>query len=287
MTDERAMGEGRTADVLALDDRRAVKLFSPDASRESVEREAANARAAYDAGAPTPAVHEVVERDGRFGVVFERVDGTLLADRLRARPWRVRSLARSFADCHAAVHDATVSDLPPLRDRLRRRIEAASIAPELRNSALSRLDSLPDGVSPSDQRERTDGSSERSSDGARLCHGDFHPENVMVADGDLTVIDWRDATAGHPVADLARTDLVLRLAAAADGPLRRLLVAGFRRAYRRRYRRTTGVDADAVEAWTLPVAVARLTEGVPGEADRLRALVAERSRSEDPDIFNR
>ncbi len=43
-------------------------------------------------------------------------------------------------------------------------------------------------------------------DGDRLCHGDLHPENVMVdEEGELMVIDWLTAGKGCLEADLART----------------------------------------------------------------------------------
>jgi len=51
-------------------------------------------------------------------------------------------------------------------------------------------------------------------DGDRLCHGDFHPINVL---GDLAqplVIDWLDAARGAPAADACRSYLLLRLHAA-------------------------------------------------------------------------
>jgi aminoglycoside phosphotransferase (APT) family kinase protein len=46
----------------------------------------------------------------------------------------------------------------------------------------------------------------------RLLHFDYHPLNVLAADGQLSaVIDWTNAFAGDPRADFARTASVLRL----------------------------------------------------------------------------
>lgn len=43
-----------------------------------------------------------------------------------------------------------------------------------------------------------------------LCHGDFHPENIMVEkEGNYRVIDWIDAYNGPPLSDVARTYYLL------------------------------------------------------------------------------
>jgi aminoglycoside phosphotransferase (APT) family kinase protein len=47
-------------------------------------------------------------------------------------------------------------------------------------------------------------------DGDRLCHGDYHPGNVLQAAGRIAVIDWGAATRGAPETDHARALLLLR-----------------------------------------------------------------------------
>ena len=50
--------------------------------------------------------------------------------------------------------------------------------------------------------------------GDRLCHGDFHPLNILGDTLDPVVIDWLDARRGDPVADVCRSYLLLKLHAA-------------------------------------------------------------------------
>ena len=46
----------------------------------------------------------------------------------------------------------------------------------------------------------------------RVCHGDFVPSNVIVADdGELYLCDWAHVTSGDPVVDAAQTYLLLKL----------------------------------------------------------------------------
>ena len=45
-----------------------------------------------------------------------------------------------------------------------------------------------------------------------ICHGDFHPLNVLVRNGEVTgVLDWSDAIAGDPALDVACTMLLMRV----------------------------------------------------------------------------
>jgi aminoglycoside phosphotransferase (APT) family kinase protein len=87
-----------------------------------------------------------------------------------------------------------------------------------------------------------------------VCHGDFHPLNVMVDGASAAVIDWTDAGLGPREADVARTVLLLSVAAvAASGRLERaaLTVAGPRlaRRYRRRYEQGAPLHERRMASW--------------------------------------
>ena len=79
-------------------------------------------------------------------------------------------------------------------------------------------------------------------DGDRLCHGDFHPGNCIIGDDGMRVIDWPNAYAGDPDADVARTLLTLRVGDPPEGTMgimraliwvgRRIMIAYYQRGYR-------------------------------------------------------
>ena len=91
-------------------------------------------------------------------------------------------------------------------------------------------------------------------DGDFLCHGDFHPDNVMMTSGDPVLIDWPGAKKEIPAADSAQTLIVLMTATLpAHIPLhkRLLMNAGpalFTYTYRQHYHRITQVLEDYVRA---------------------------------------
>ena len=112
-------------------------------------------------------------------------------------------------------------------------------------------------------------------DGDRLCHGDFHPANVLdAADGPM-VIDWTLAARGDPAADVARTRLLLLGGAVPDyAPLlaRKLDRLGRRMlfgAYLHGYRRARALDLTLVRRWEHVCTVARLAEGIDAEREAL------------------
>jgi aminoglycoside phosphotransferase (APT) family kinase protein len=261
------VGRGRTADVLAFGDGRVVKLLHPGRDPGVLTVEASKTRAAHLAGVPAPGVHDEVTIDGRFGVVFDRVDGELMLDRIRRRLWEVRSHARLLAELHIDVHRRSSSDLPSQRERLAAKIEEADgLEPAHRRAALDRLSELGDGDA--------------------VLHGDFHPANVILAAEGPVVIDWIDASRGDQAGDVARTLWLLSSATIPHGTPGRSFLVGYLELFRRRYRveylRRSSVSPAVVEAWRLPVVAGRLSEGIEHEFEaataEIRRLVRRSSR---------
>ena len=99
-------------------------------------------------------------------------------------------------------------------------------------------------------------------DGDRLCHGDFHPMNVLGKASQPIVIDWPNACRGDPAGDVCRSYLILKLHADE--------VSG---SYLDAYCQVTRVPRRTILDWLPYAAAARLMEDVPGEQHRLLELV--------------
>ncbi|WP_191842688.1 phosphotransferase family protein [Catellatospora chokoriensis] len=251
------LGEGREAEVYAWGDRAVVKLYRPGYLGHLAE---STALANLDGHGVAPRLIEVVNWDGRPGLVLERLAGSDMLALLQRRPWRVLALARALAAAHLAVHGVRApADLPDLRQVLAARVEDADLPPQLRDFAMRILDGLPSGD--------------------RLCHGDYHPGNVLVAADRISVIDWANATRGVPEADHARTLLLLRWADPLPGtPLisRGLMAAGravFARGYARTYGGGSGRPLQLVDSWLVVHTAARVSEGIEVEQPLLIGLL--------------
>jgi len=225
--------------------------------------------AARSRGVRVPAVYGLTEVMGRPGMVMERIGGTDLLTLIGRRPWTVFRAGRVSGQVHAQLHDVRAPDsIPPLRAVLRQRIESEDrLPPHLARFALDTLDDLPDGDS--------------------LCHGDFHPGNILMDGETPVVIDWTNATRGEATADVARTRMMLRLGSAPPGTallLRGLALFGRNilvSLYLRSYRRARPLETAAVRRWEVPVAAARLSEGIEEEVPALlRFLEGELARGQ-------
>ena len=263
------LGAGREAEVFLRPDGSVLKLMRSPNHQLRVEREAAALRTLAGPRHLAPRLREVVTVDGRPGLVTERVVGTDLMSLLTGRPWLFLRAAAAMATTHAAMHECQASvSLPQLNDELRQRIESAPILrADLASYALDVLDVL-DGLPAGD----------------RLCHGDFHPGNMMGTWEALVVIDWGEASRGDPLADVARTELLHRLAAPPPGTPAafRALVAGgrtlFARSYLAAYRKARPVDNGELRRWLVVRVAARFIEGIEEEFDTLNAFLEKQRR---------
>lgn len=252
------LGQGRSAEVFAWGADRALKLYYAGWPAATAEAEYHKTLTIFKSGAPAPAVEGIVQLNGRPGVIFERVDGPSLLNFTTSHPWKIFWSAHTMAKLHAQMHACRPAGLPAQRQRLQEKIQAAHPLPEaLKQIALCALAQLPDDTV--------------------LCHGDFHPDNVAVSARGPVVLDWVDAACGHPLADVARTAIIMQYGAVPPHiPGRRLIEIGralWYGLYLRRYCQLQLVSPQQVRAWLLPMAAARLSDGIPEEEARLLALI--------------
>src|SRR5690606_10940056 len=173
------IGQGRTADIFEHPENAGlvIKVCKPHIPEEDVRREFHIAALAFSLGVPTPQPFEIVRENGRWGIVFERATGESLLKRMLGKPWSFRRHARKLAALHHALHTRKLDGqqpadrlLPRQKDVLKQHILSASaLSEDEKQIAIARLEQLPDGD--------------------RLCHGDFHPDNVMTGEKDW-MLDW-------------------------------------------------------------------------------------------------
>lgn len=242
------LARGRTADVFAWEPGQVLKLFHNWFPLRDVEFEQRIGRAVHASGVSAPAViGEIVQVEGRKGLVYERIEGKSMLELMPIQPWKVFTFAKRFAAIHTQMHERTfTADVPTQRSKLEYRIQHLDPLPEsLRTRLLERLASLPDDD--------------------RICHGDFHPANVLVTPKGDAVIDWIDASRGNPLADVARATIILIGAAESEqvkNPFEKAFVRWFHAAYLREYFRLRPGGEEEYRYWLPIVAAARLTEGI-------------------------
>jgi aminoglycoside phosphotransferase (APT) family kinase protein len=248
-----------------------AKVPDPSTPDGWIHFEALYTAAVREAGAPAPRLLGIEQVDGRAVSVFERIDGPSMWQEVCDRPDRCAGYGRLLADLQVSLFALVPPvSLPTQRDRLMCKIRRAADSVDRSLATASSILPRPDG-SP------------------RLCHGDLHPGNVILSPNGPVIIDWFDVSRGDPIADIARTSLLLlpeaescpaHLPGPHTGPL-----AALAEAYLARVIRRLGVPGDRLERWRAVEAAARLAEGVSEEAllaiwqraARLAAVVEERT----------
>ena len=252
------IAEGRTAEIYAWSDRQILKLYRDWCPQDWVDYEARTARAVYEAGIPSPEAGEIVEVDGRRGLLYERLEGISMLRDMNARPWMLWKHARSLAELHFKIHRQSTTGLPSYKDRLDYDIRnSVHLSEELKNRALARLSVLPEGTN--------------------ICHGDYHPDNVLLTKRGPVVIDWMTASTGSPWADVARTSLILSIGAKAAGNQVRAIIRTAIKLYHHTYlNRYHALKPDAEhekERWMPLIAAGRLNEDIAAERQALIRIV--------------
>jgi aminoglycoside phosphotransferase (APT) family kinase protein len=242
-------------DLIARGTRSSVRAYGsgavvkvPDASTADswVRFEARYAEAARSSGAPVPRLLGIEVIDGRAASVWERVDGVSIWQQVVDTPQRSVELGRLMADVQLALFDLVPPvTLPSQRDRLVTKIRRAAATID---AGLARaLEAMP----PAAGRPA-------------LCHGDLHPSNVLLSSAGPIVVDWFDAARGDPVADVARSSLML-IGNATQPPAHLpgaepATLATLNSSYLARLTDRLGIDASLLARWQAVNAVARMAE---------------------------
>jgi aminoglycoside phosphotransferase (APT) family kinase protein len=237
----RLLAAGQRAEVFERGSR-VVKLCRSTGSKRATFGEAAIHAAVECLGIPVPRVWSVQQIDGRWGIVFDRLSRVSFAEQMRSDPAAIPHYLEILARLHTRIHAHTANQFSSLKGWLATSITRAMPLDEPRKQIL--LDGLKD-----------------MPDGDRLCHGDFHPMNVLGDASQPMVIDWPNACRGDPAGDVCRSYLILKLHA--DEVAEPYLDA---------YCRAAGVPRHAILNWLAYVAAARLAEDIPGEQHRLLEL---------------
>lgn len=258
------IARGRTAEIYAWGDGRVLKLFYDWCPQDWIDREARIAEWVAASGLRAPKFLGAAKQDGRSGILYERVDGPSMFVLMRTRLWNLKRYARLLADLHTQIHQVNADTLPPLKPRLEEAIRNEdAISQPIKDGVLEILRKLPDG--------------------SALCHFDFHPDQIVMSPSGPVIIDWMAAAQGHPLADVARTLVLVRFGAPLPmNPVMQWVVDAFRSTVYKEYKRAIlalhpPADAEKLNLWMLVVAAHRLSEQIKGE-ERVLMQFLERAK---------
>lgn len=147
-----------------------------------------------ETGLNIPRVLGVNMVDGKWAIVSEFIQGKTLAQLMEEEEDEDKKAEylELFVNLQLEMHSKTCPMLNKLKDKMNRKISQSQLDATTRYDLHTRLEGMPKHN--------------------KLCHGDFNPSNIIIAeDGTPYILDWSHATQGNASADAARTYLLFCL----------------------------------------------------------------------------
>lgn len=242
--DRRLVSESAKVKVFEDGDK-CVKIFKePDEPKSVVFYEALTHTRVEETGfAKMPEIIDSAKEDGKWALEYSFIKGKTLDEIMHEEP-RSEELLGKMADLHVEVNGLRSAKLSRLKDYLKRSIEGLDVIDDVKKyELLTKLSTLEDR--------------------SNVCHGDFMPENIIVNDEGMFVVDWFKAKQGNPLADAARTYLGFCLRHRTESAEK----------YLRIYCEKSGSDKKQVQEWLPIIAAAQLKFKRPEERELLLAWI--------------
>ena len=239
MSNLEIIGQGATTTVYR-DGGKAIKMYV-NAPPGEVENEAMLQSYAAKMGLPVPLVYGVREIDeSTTALDMEYIPGKPLLHEGMNKDEGYAAI-QTLVKLQCEVHAKNAPGLPTQKDRLSWKINRNSyIDAPAKERLLALLEDL-----------------ETKSN--KLCHGDFHPLNILYDGKEHWIIDWVDASSGSPLADACRTYIIFKQ-----------YLSHMAGVYLRYFCKEAGARQEDVLAWLPVIAAARMAEGVD---ERARVLL--------------
>lgn len=173
------IAKGNTAEVFEYGEDKVLKLFKPGYPVEQIQREFNNTVIMNRICVHTPKAFEIVEHEGRHGIVFQKIVGVDLFSEYLKNP------------SDEKIASVILTDLSDIQKKVL-------------------LEKTEEGISYKIYLEWFGYDGSNLTDGNFICHGDLHPGNIIrTKDGELCLIDFMNVCRGPKEYDVARTYVLL------------------------------------------------------------------------------
>ncbi len=256
---------GRSAEIFPAGDGKVLKLFFKEYSKDYAEKEYRNTKVVSELGCTGISVYDMVEQDGRYGFVMDRVDGVSQNDMPGKKPLYIFKAGKDLAGCHVRVQAKHTKELEDIRDvcvDLLDEDPMSFLTDEEKGKAAAYIRSLPEDDT--------------------VLHLDFHTGNVLVdKDGTCRVIDWMTAARGNRAVEYALMEFLFAEAELFPeaSPLTRKMMGLIRgsigKQFYTKYNELTPIDAAEVDRYRLLALIFRRSWNIEFERPYLTKAIRE------------
>lgn len=230
----------RTAKTIYRDGDLVIKLFDEIYPKSDILNEALNQARIEETSLNIPEVVEVTKINGKWAIVSKFIEGKTLERLMKENPDRYEEYLNLFVDIQISVFSQKAPLLNKLKDKMYRKISQTNLDATTRYDLHTRLEGLP--------RHN------------KVCHGDFHPSNIIISKDDIPyILDWSHVTQGNASADAAQTYLSFWL----DEEIQ------MAKDYLKLFCQKTDTARQYVQKWIPLVAACQSVKGKPEERELL------------------
>lgn len=180
------IGKGGLGTVYKYDDETVVKLYAEHLTFEEIESERKYAKAAFIAGVPTAIPFDMVKVGKQYGNVYELMASDTLSNAFLKQPEKYDELIEKYANLvkSLAATKAEVGDFDSYKSVM-----------------LGRCSRIYD-IFGDEVGKLVEEAIECMPEEGCIIHGDLHPGNIMLQNGELMLIDMADVTVGPSIYEL-------------------------------------------------------------------------------------
>ena len=192
------IGRGANGEIYRLDEDKIVKVYNPTTNTlERIQREKQSAKAAFIHDIPSAISYNIIKTDDRYGIIYELVNAQTLGQYITNNPEQLEEYGKKMADLLKKLHSTEFEPgvLPDARKNLQVWVDIAEKSGYYTNEVISKLRNLINNI----PFQNT------------FIHGDFHPGNIMVVNGELMLIDMTDVSVGNPIIELLGSYQIMKL----------------------------------------------------------------------------
>ncbi|MBN2852762.1 MAG: phosphotransferase [Clostridia bacterium] len=268
--------QGCQAEIYLYEENKVLRVLRNPLDNELLLNEVVIMKSLSDTVVNVPEVFEFLTIEGRPAVVVERIYGDSMLTDLRKHPLSIFNKAEELASLHLSLaQNGSINNLKSVKARACFLTGNTDLLkPNMKAFIYDLIDELPEG--------------------SELCHGDFHPGNILQMDGKNYVIDWFGAYKGDLLSDVAHTYLILKNVPRFPGinPVQHAMMkfSGglLASAYLKAFMKQRDIDWQRFSKWMVIKAAERISYGISAEKQRLITFVETCERfKHDPALWLR
>lgn len=246
------IAQGGEADLYDIGDGKILRL-SRKPTPQTAEMEQQLFQLLEENGINVPHLYETLEVNGMPGKVMQKISGQSLLDHIVRHPLMRGDEMKKFVSLQLRLAKVKCGDCAYSLEDVYHHILSGEpqVSGEVREFVQKIWSELPQGDS--------------------ICHGDFHPGNILFDGRKYYLIDWSSAYRGRFVADIAHSYLLMKRVPEIPGESRleytavRYWGARFAAAYFREVQNQTKIDLAEFSKWTVIMSFMRTYYGLPSE----------------------